>query len=247
MIGIFYYFAQRPHARPEALDKAEVYGESKTTSFSHPEFWGNELRKNTPWDYDYFPRGRVVYDLKSKKYTLYIDRCLNDPEIIRSIAVEFGLPEKGGYGVRFDEHCQCHRCNKDYVERFHFQIIRDFVDFALPCYLHCPQLVFAPRMIWKWNERVGGHGNSLPRRRVARYWRGIRCAVQDVRQRLNVSARGTFAGQGRRPGIPARHQTVEHASLLGEPPMSGRYARPTLSVYAKSICHNGSSLWASIC
>jgi hypothetical protein len=39
---------------------------------------------------------------------------------------------------------------------FHFQIIRDFVDFALPCYLHCPRLVFASRMIWKWNERVAG-------------------------------------------------------------------------------------------
>jgi hypothetical protein len=37
---------------------------------------------------------------------------------------------------------------------FHFQIIRDFVDFALPCCLHCPRLVFASRMIWKWNQLV---------------------------------------------------------------------------------------------
>jgi hypothetical protein len=116
MIGIFYYFDQHVHARPEALGKAEVYGELKTTSFSHLEFWENELKKNMPWDYDYFPRGRVVYGLKSRKYTLYIDRCLNDPEIIRSIAAEFGLSGKNGVGVRFDEHYQCHRCNRDYVE-----------------------------------------------------------------------------------------------------------------------------------
>jgi hypothetical protein len=35
---------------------------------------------------------------------------------------------------------------------FQFQIIRDFVDFALPCYLYCPRLVFTLRMIWKWNQ-----------------------------------------------------------------------------------------------
>jgi hypothetical protein len=34
---------------------------------------------------------------------------------------------------------------------FQFQIIRDFVDFALPCCFYCPRLVFAARMIWKWN------------------------------------------------------------------------------------------------
>ncbi|MDR2613894.1 MAG: hypothetical protein LBC91_01005 [Candidatus Accumulibacter sp.] len=98
------------------MGKAEVYGESKTTSFSHLEFWENELKKNMPWDYDYFPCGRVVYSLRSKKYTLYIDRCLNDPEIIRSIAAEFGLSGKNGVCVRFDEHYQCYRCNRDYVE-----------------------------------------------------------------------------------------------------------------------------------
>jgi hypothetical protein len=29
---------------------------------------------------------------------------------------------------------------------------RDFVDFALPRCLHCPRLVFASRMIRKWND-----------------------------------------------------------------------------------------------
>ena len=32
---------------------------------------------------------------------------------------------------------------------FHFQIIRDFVNFALPCNVHCLRLVFASQMIWK--------------------------------------------------------------------------------------------------
>jgi uncharacterized protein (DUF1499 family) len=34
---------------------------------------------------------------------------------------------------------------------FHFQIIFDYVDFALPCRQYCLRLVFAPQLIWKWN------------------------------------------------------------------------------------------------
>jgi hypothetical protein len=37
---------------------------------------------------------------------------------------------------------------------FHFQTNRDFVDFALPCQLHCQRLVFASQSIWKWNRRT---------------------------------------------------------------------------------------------
>ena len=43
------------------------------------------------------------------------------------------------------------RCHPD-SGSFHFQTNRDFVDFALPCYLHCRRLVFASQLIWKWNQ-----------------------------------------------------------------------------------------------
>lgn len=115
MIGIFYYFNHTVHAHTVPLDEAEDYGDCKTTAFSHAEFWENALKKSLPWDYDYFPRGRVIYEKKAGRYAVYIDGCLARPKIVREIRLAFGLADTLKCFVGFDEHYQCHRCNKDYV------------------------------------------------------------------------------------------------------------------------------------
>lgn len=61
-------------------------------------------------DYAYYPRGRVLYREKDKKFIIYIDRCLltkNDKEIILRL---FGLSKALW---RRDEQYQCSTCNKE--------------------------------------------------------------------------------------------------------------------------------------
>lgn len=64
--------------------------------------------------YDYFPRGRVIYDLKKNQVVLYIDRCIGLTSIAK-ISDEFTL-SGNQVKVRYDEHYQCHRCNQFYLD-----------------------------------------------------------------------------------------------------------------------------------
>lgn len=67
-------------------------------------------------DYDYYPRGRVVYDSKSDKYYLYADPCIRkDQNSLNKIIDEFNLPS-GKVVVRDDDHYRCHNCNPEYIE-----------------------------------------------------------------------------------------------------------------------------------
>lgn len=60
-------------------------------------------------DFDYFPRGRVVYNKKEKCYYIYHDKCIEDlNEILKQYKNE-------NYKILEDFHYQCHKCNKNYV------------------------------------------------------------------------------------------------------------------------------------
>lgn len=65
-------------------------------------------------DYDYYPRGRVVYFPSRNAFTLYADPCLTSDDFNR-LKNLFGL---GGQVVEVasDEHYRCARCNKFYME-----------------------------------------------------------------------------------------------------------------------------------
>ena len=60
-------------------------------------------------DFDYFPRGRVVYNIKDDKYYVYNDKCIKDLSSI------IGEEEKEKIEIREDFHYQCHKCNKYYM------------------------------------------------------------------------------------------------------------------------------------
>lgn len=65
-------------------------------------------------DYDYYPRGRVVYFPQNNTYILYTDPCLTS-EDLRKIII---LLDLNGQSVEFveDEHYRCAHCNKCYLE-----------------------------------------------------------------------------------------------------------------------------------
>lgn len=65
-------------------------------------------------DYDYYPRGRVVYLPKRNIYILYIDPCLTYDDVQQIINL-FGLDGQH-VEVADDEHYRCSGCNASYLE-----------------------------------------------------------------------------------------------------------------------------------
>lgn len=65
-------------------------------------------------DYDYYPRGRVVFFTIKNCFALYADPCLS-VEDIQKVTSLFGL-EKQTVEIRGDDHYRCASCNAAYLE-----------------------------------------------------------------------------------------------------------------------------------
>lgn len=92
------------------LERAESYGDFLVYSESHMDVWDREYRKKYRVDFDYFPRGRVVFRKSDSTFLIYYDRCIG--EHIREITDQYtGCKIQ----LSLDEHYQCHRCNRFYV------------------------------------------------------------------------------------------------------------------------------------
>ena len=118
MVGPFYLMNGAIRAHTISLDNAEDYGDFKTCSYSHNDFWHNELKGDMPYDFDYFPRGRVVFNNKSGVFIVYTDICFGVPvlpDLAEQIRLEFCLPLDAHCDFQYNEHYQCHKCNEDYI------------------------------------------------------------------------------------------------------------------------------------
>jgi hypothetical protein len=62
-------------------------------------------------DFDYYPRGRIVFHEPSGRYTIYHDPCCEREA--RMIGDRYA-PAQVLYAL--DEHYQCHKCNPAYCE-----------------------------------------------------------------------------------------------------------------------------------
>lgn len=89
-------------------DEAEKYGDFLNYPESHMEVWDKHYYSKYRVDFDYFPRGRVVYNLKENCYYIYHDKCIEDlSEILEDYTNE-------NYKICTDFHYQCRKCNKFY-------------------------------------------------------------------------------------------------------------------------------------
>jgi hypothetical protein len=93
-----------------AISEAEPYGDFLNYPESHDKVWRREHYKQYRVDFDYFPRGRIVYNRVAGTYSLYHDACITD---MAESLVE--LYPRGKCTAALDEHYQCHICNPDYV------------------------------------------------------------------------------------------------------------------------------------
>jgi hypothetical protein len=109
---------------PTPIQEAPAYGNYKIHErVDHYDYWEDVLQpflaKKHPvykkLDYDFFPRGWVVYDTEEDVYLLYLDKCIQkDWEMVSKIIQDMALP-RPKVKVVADEHYQCKGCNKAYV------------------------------------------------------------------------------------------------------------------------------------
>ena len=121
-VGIFYVIGGKLVSDTTPTKEAEDYGDFKSHPNSHFKFWVLLKRFAFPkykhLDYDYFPRGRVVYNKVKDEYSIYLDKCVvKDKKMLGQVKNEFNLPyNKRKVIVGFDYHYQCKKCNPKYVE-----------------------------------------------------------------------------------------------------------------------------------
>ena len=74
------------------------------------EIWDKYYYKKYKVDFDYYPRGRIIYNVKEKIYYVYYDKCLE--EIIHNLNI---IPKNEKVKLLYDFHYKCHKCNKNYI------------------------------------------------------------------------------------------------------------------------------------
>lgn len=88
---------------------------------SHYDYW-KLLQKVYPEfrsiDYDYYPRGRVVYNKTNDIYKLFVDPCISDQFSVDKIVDDLNLPYNKVVIDSNDEHYHCSSCNENYSEYF---------------------------------------------------------------------------------------------------------------------------------
>jgi hypothetical protein len=120
-VGIFWGIPDSRHSwvfltDSSPLAEAEPYGDFLTHPRGHYDVWekwqklsATELhRRAIPptvayHEYEDFPRGRIVYQIKSGQFIVYADRRLQHPDLLREIANLFALAP-GTFVVRSDAH-----------------------------------------------------------------------------------------------------------------------------------------------
>ncbi|MEZ5819250.1 MAG: hypothetical protein R3D82_00430 [Xanthobacteraceae bacterium] len=99
-----------------SLAEAEPYGDFLTHPRGHYEVWTQwQKRRAAPvtsrfilqtivdHEYEFFPRGRIVYNIETGEFILYADRRLHQRATIARIVGQFGLAA-GTFAVRSDAH-----------------------------------------------------------------------------------------------------------------------------------------------
>jgi hypothetical protein len=112
-VGIFWLLNDKLIIDSMPLGKAEPYGDHLTHPRSHIDVWGQwRLGAKVPGESEYeeFPRGRVMYNTKTQRFTLLADSCiLRDKDVVSRIMAELHLPGEATDEGN-DEHYRCTSC-----------------------------------------------------------------------------------------------------------------------------------------
>lgn len=109
-IGPFFYIGNQLICHTCPLSKGRRQADKLDDSYSHEQLWDDHFRFGEYIDH---PRGRVVWDCIGSRAIIYIDRCINKPEVFAIIKDAFELQD---YAVEYDDHYCCRRCVGDLFE-----------------------------------------------------------------------------------------------------------------------------------
>jgi hypothetical protein len=112
-VGIFWVISGKLVIDSTPLSQAEPYGVHLTHPCSHLEVWTLFRQKGTVpsnSEYEEAPRGRVIYNAKTGRFSFLADKCiLRDKDVVSGIMSELHLPsESTDNGT--DAHYRCSYC-----------------------------------------------------------------------------------------------------------------------------------------
>jgi hypothetical protein len=120
-LGIFWGIPNIDHSWRILTDKtslaeAEPYGDFLTHPRGHYDVWSEwqtlnateQAKQAIPQtvayhEYEDFPRGRIVYHVRTRQYIVYADRRLQRPDVLTDIVSLFDI-SSGRFVVRSDAH-----------------------------------------------------------------------------------------------------------------------------------------------
>jgi hypothetical protein len=116
-VGIFWLLNGKLLIDSVPLGEAEPYGDHLTHPRSHIDVWEQwRLGGKVPAESEYeeFPRGRVMYNTKTQRFTLLADRCiLREKIMVTKIMSELNLRSENadrGTDRGTDSHYRCFAC-----------------------------------------------------------------------------------------------------------------------------------------
>jgi len=109
-IGLFFIVRSKLLLHNCKLAEGEPYGDFLNYPISHDKVWREQYQEKYYVDFDYYPRGRIVYNKAKQHYILYYDGCVENE--VREMQSRFLA---NTCQISRDEHYQCHKCNAGYV------------------------------------------------------------------------------------------------------------------------------------
>ncbi len=113
MVEIFWLFNGELIFDVTPVSSAEPYGDCAGHPKSHIAFWTDLQRAGViPLDVEYEepPRGGVVFNLKTKQFIVYADKCIRvQSAVMRKVFRDFSLPT-GSAVITSDGHYRCRMC-----------------------------------------------------------------------------------------------------------------------------------------
>ena len=111
-LGIFWLVGGKLLMESIPRSAAEPYGGLLTHPRGHSELWREYQRAGAvpaDMDYDQPPRGRVMFNMRSQRFTLLADRCiLQDKNLVTRIMLELKLPKNTETDT--DSRYRCFKC-----------------------------------------------------------------------------------------------------------------------------------------
>lgn len=111
-LGIFWLVDGKLSIDDVPLSECEQYGDYLNHPGSHIcvwERWQQIGKAPVECEYEEYARGRVMCDMKTKKFTLLADRCiLKRKDLLAEIKRQLCLPKQTSLGT--DPHYRCFHC-----------------------------------------------------------------------------------------------------------------------------------------